>query len=87
MNSAKALEVPGGSTTDGTIVKIWTDNKTTSQQWIIKEYADGICTFMNVNSNKMLEVRGGGTTDGVPVQIWTDNATTSQRWKLVKVRD
>ncbi|WP_167330791.1 RICIN domain-containing protein, partial [Paenibacillus sonchi] len=67
----KALEVSGGGTVNGSAVQIWTDNGTTSQEWIFRENADGSMSLINVNSNKVLDIPGGSTADGTRLQIHT----------------
>jgi alpha-galactosidase len=67
VGSGRCLDVPGQSTTNGTLLEIWDCNGGANQQW----------TYL---SNGCLDVTGAGTANGTAVEIWTCNGGSNQKW-------
>jgi non-reducing end alpha-L-arabinofuranosidase len=75
--AGQCLDVPGGSTTEGTQLDIWDCNGGTNQLW--------------THTSNQLTVYGGadcldayknGTTAGTAVDIWPCNGGTNQEWTV-----
>jgi beta-glucanase (GH16 family) len=81
------MDLPDGSTGDGTRVQIWkcSDNSTPNQQF---SYAGGsdnsvpndVPVKTDVNSAFCLDVAGGATANGTPIQVATCNNNAAQKW-------
>jgi hypothetical protein len=69
------LQDPGGSTTGGTAVQLWTCFANTTQSWTLQ--ADG--TFRD--TGLCLDTSGGGTTNGTQVVLNTCSGGSSQVWQ------
>lgn len=75
--SAKCLDVPGSSTTNGTQLDIFTCNGGTNQSWTYNASAE-----LRVYGNKCLEAYQQGTADGTKVDIYDCNGGANQKWRL-----
>jgi hypothetical protein len=74
--SARCLDVPGVSMTNGTQVEIWDCNGGANQQWT--QLGSGA---LRVYTNKCLDVLNHATAPGSPVAIWDCNGGTNQQWR------
>ncbi|MEV4315710.1 ricin-type beta-trefoil lectin domain protein [Actinocrispum sp. NPDC049592] len=75
--SGICADVPGGSTTNGTAVTLWSCNGGSNQSWTLTPAKQ-----LQVYGTKCLEVRGNSTADGTPVQINDCNNTAAQSWNV-----
>jgi hypothetical protein len=85
VDSSKAVEVFGGSTTDGAKISQWDYSGGKNQRWQLVDVGGGYYKIKNLKSGKVLEVTGGSTTNGALVAQWTDNGGTNQQWQIVDV--
>ncbi|HEY3412292.1 MAG TPA: glycosyl hydrolase [Armatimonadota bacterium] len=77
------LDVYGFGNANGTAVQLWTANKTSNQQWLVEQQADGaykIYAYSGRNSLQMLDCNNGVSTNGNSVTTWEDNGNTAQQW-------
>ncbi|MGW7361599.1 ricin-type beta-trefoil lectin domain protein [Streptomyces sp. NPDC054802] len=65
----------GGSTADGTAVRLWDCNGSAAQRWTLG--ADGPARALG----KCLDVTSGSTADGAKVQLWSCNGSGAQQWR------
>jgi hypothetical protein len=74
----KCLDVPHGSTTNGTGVEIWRcGGSYPNQRWsFVGDTIVGI-------GGKCLDVDSGHTADGTRVQMWNCNGGPNQRWQFL----
>ena len=77
-NSDLCLEIPGSSTTMGTVAAQWECNGTYTQQWFYMDAWDGFGKIVNVNSGMCLEPYG--TADGAVVRQWQCDDSQEQKW-------
>jgi hypothetical protein len=77
VGSNRCLDVPGLSTTNGTLLQIWDCNGGTNQRWTV--LSDGA---LQVYGNKCLDVPGHATAAGTRVQIYDCNGGANQQWTL-----
>src|SRR5690348_8727385 len=86
VNSGKALDVSGSSTTEGASVIQYTYHDGTNQQWYFKLIGtvnnQEVYEIVNMNSGQVLDVKGGSTADGTPVEQWENNGGANQQWFL-----
>ncbi|MEJ3749103.1 arabinofuranosidase catalytic domain-containing protein [Actinomycetes bacterium KLBMP 9797] len=75
--SGRCIDVPNGSTTNGTQVQLWDCNGGTPQRWT---YTSG--KQLQVYGNKCLDAYGQGTSNGTQVIIWDCHGGTNQQWNL-----
>lgn len=80
----KALDNPGGSTSDGTGLVLWAPNRGSSQTWTFTRQSDGSYTMTNKTSGKCAEVTGG---PGAVVVQRTCGNQADQRWKVIPLDD
>jgi lipoprotein-anchoring transpeptidase ErfK/SrfK len=82
-----ALDVSGGSTSNGANVQLYKSNNTDAQKWELKKGSDGYYTFLSPKSKKALDITSGSTASGANIQIYTSNSTAAQKWKIVPAGD
>jgi hypothetical protein len=75
--SGRCLDVPNGSTTNGTQLQLYDCWGGTMQRWTYTSSKQ----FM-VYGNKCLDASGHGTTNGTPVIIWDCSGQSNQQWNV-----
>jgi hypothetical protein len=75
--SNRCLDVPGLSTTNGTLLEIWDCNGGTNQQWASLSNGE-----LQVYGNKCLDVPGNSTAAGTRVDISDCTGGANQQWNL-----
>jgi len=75
--SGRCVDVPNGSTTNGTQVQLYDCWGGTMQRWTYTSSKQ-----LTVYGNKCLDANGRGTTNGTTVIIWDCNGQTNQQWNL-----
>ena len=81
-NSAKALDVTGNGTADGTFVEQWTYNGGNNQRWTVTSLGSGQYSIIGVGSSKALEVASTSTANGTRVDIRSYSGANNQKWTL-----
>ncbi|WP_202919419.1 RICIN domain-containing protein [Saccharothrix deserti] len=82
-NSGMAVDVSGGSTSDGATVIQWGYNSADNQNWRFESASGGNFKIVSQKSGKLLDVLGASTADGASVVQWTDQNGANQHWQLV----
>jgi len=77
VGSNRCLDVPGRSTTNGTLLEIWDCNGGTNQQWTSLSNGE-----LQVYGSKCLDVPGNSRTAGTRVEIWDCTGAANQQWNL-----
>ena len=77
VGSNRCLDVPGQSTTNGTLLQIWDCNGGANQQWTALSNGE-----LQVYGNKCLDVPNHATAAGTRVEIWDCNGGANQQWTL-----
>ncbi len=80
VGAGKCLDVPGGSTTAGTQVDIWSCNGGSNQLWT--HTSAGQLTVYSGSSQRCLDAYNSQTTPGTKVEIWTCNGQSNQQWNI-----
>lgn len=83
--SGKAIEVPGGNSTAGAQVKVWSyDSSGNSpwQRWIAQKCSDGYM-FINAYTGQVMDIRDASTAGGAVLQQWTKHGGGAQRFKVI----
>jgi hypothetical protein len=75
--SGRCIDVPGGTTTNGTQVQLWDCSGGANQRWT---YTAG--RQLTGNGNKCLDASGAGTTNGTMVIIWDCHGGLNQQWNV-----
>jgi hypothetical protein len=75
--SGRCLDVPGGSTTNGTQTQLWDCTGAAQQKWTYTSSKQ-----LMVYGNKCLDANGRGTSDGTAVIIWDCNGQNNQQWNV-----
>jgi len=82
VNSGLVLEVPGGSTTQGTQLDQAGSTGANYQQWSLTPAGNGAYTLVNRNSGQLADVNGASTVRNATVIQWPSNGGTNQQWYL-----
>ena len=75
--SGRCLDVPNGSTTNGTQLQLWDCWGGTMQRWTYTSSKQ-----LMVYGTKCLDASNHGTSNGTPVIIWDCSGQTNQQWNL-----
>ncbi|GAA4463165.1 RICIN domain-containing protein [Phytohabitans houttuyneae] len=75
--SARCLEIPNSSTTNGTQAQLWDCTGGANQSWT---YTSG--KQLMVYGNKCLDANGQGTSNGTTAIIWDCNGQANQQWNV-----
>ncbi|MFG1875072.1 pectate lyase [Sphaerisporangium sp. NPDC049003] len=79
--SGLCLDVPGGSTADGTQLVQYGCNSAANQSWTVTSVSGGV-TLKAGNSGKCAGVKGASTSAGAAVQLESCSGASSQTWQL-----
>ena len=79
---SKALDVAGGSVSNGGNVQAWAANGTAAQRFRLTCGDDGFYTIQNLKSGKVLDVADANLVPGTNVQQWDANGTDAQKWAV-----
>jgi hypothetical protein len=85
-STGKVLEVPGGSTTNGSFLQVNSDNGQAWQQWNVIPVNSRIggdfsyFTIGNVNSAKSIDVYNWSLDNGGNIDAWDSAAGANQQW-------
>jgi non-reducing end alpha-L-arabinofuranosidase len=74
--SGRCLDIPNGTTTNGTQVQLWDCTGGSAQHWTAT--SAGQLT----SGGKCLDANGAGTSNGTAVIIWDCNSQTNQQWNV-----
>jgi len=75
--SGRCVDVPNGTTTNGTQVQLYDCWGGTMQRWTYNSSKQ-----LTVFGNKCLDASNHGTTNGTPIIIWDCGGQTNQQWNL-----
>ncbi|HEX5205063.1 MAG TPA: ricin-type beta-trefoil lectin domain protein [Actinoplanes sp.] len=75
--SGRCVDVPGGTTANGTQTQLYDCTGAASQRWTATSGKQ-----LQVYGNKCLDASGRGTTNGTAAIIWDCNGQTNQQWNL-----
>jgi len=82
--SGKVLDVPGASTTDGTVLDQSSDSGANNQQFSLKVSSGGVVRLINRNSGKSVAGSTSSLVNGTQVVQSTDSSSAKQQqWLLV----
>ena len=79
---SKALDVAGGSRSNGANVQLWSSNGSGAQKWNVSANSDGTVSIQNCRSKKYLDVLNAQGVSGTNVQQWQGNGSSAQRWRV-----
>lgn len=85
--SGLALDITGGSKTDGTPVQLYTANQSNAQKWVFQKQLDGSYAIYNPGSGKYLDLAGANTSRGSSIQLYSGNGSCAQRWNVSRNTD
>jgi endoglucanase len=80
-HSGKAIDVNGGSTSDGAAIIQWTRTDSTNQQWQLVDSGGGYYQLRARHSGKVVDV--SSAADGADVVQRTSSSATSQQFRVV----
>lgn len=77
-----ALEIAGGSISNGTKVQLWNSNQSPSQHWQVTKRTDGLYSIRNPASGRYMDVVNADVSAGAEVHIFDGGATCAQKWAI-----
>lgn len=80
--SSMALDVPGGSTSNGTKIQQWSCNGYGQQNWIVTDAGGGTYTVVNQLSGKALDDTNASNANGNQIQQWDRDGYPQQNWTI-----
>jgi hypothetical protein len=80
VSAGRCLDVPNGTTTAGTQVRIWDCLSGTGQTWT--RTPSGELSVYDGGNRRCLDANGQGTTAGTKAIIWSCNGQPNQRWNV-----
>lgn len=81
---AKAIDIDGGRTANGTRIHLYNLTYSNNQQFALTRSADGLYTIKNVASGRVLDVVAGGINNGTALQLYDSNNSCAQKWVVEK---
>jgi hypothetical protein len=83
MESGKALDNTGSSTSNGNLIQQWQPTGELNQVWNVVSLPDGYDEIINAGSGKALDDTGSSTSDGTLIQQWQYWGGLNQQWKII----
>jgi hypothetical protein len=84
VSSGKCWDVPGSSTTNGTVLDQWSCHTAPNQQWQVKQVSGSVHQIISAGNSKCADVSGASTADGAKIIQWPcGSGKTNQQWKLI----
>jgi hypothetical protein len=80
----KCVDVMGGSSSQGALIRQWTCNGTVAQNFTTTPVSGNIVTI-NTFNGLCVDVAGGHSEDGTAIRQWGCNGTVSQQFTMVPV--
>lgn len=80
--TSQCVDVPGGTTSNGTQIQEWTDNGAAAQQWKFTSLGNGYYKITSAASGLCLDDAGGSLSAGNILIQWTDNGNIAQQWRV-----
>ena len=87
VSSDYAIDVSGGSKTNGANIQIYRKQAVKRQQFKVEYIGDGYYKIIAAHSNKVLDVYGGEKKSGTNVWQYEFNNSDAQKWKIQKNTD
>ena len=81
--SGKALDVAGGTNSDGTKLQVWDSNGTNAQKWHLTHIHDRVYELSSKTGSKVIDLFNANIANGTTIQIWSRNNTCAQQWEVV----
>ncbi len=81
-NSGKALDDPGFSLKNGTVMEIYTVNNGPNQKWTVNNLGNNVITLTNGSSGQLLDVTGASTANSALIDQYPANGQTNQQWRV-----
>lgn len=80
--ASKVMDVPGASTTSGTVLQSAASGSGDSQKWIANDLGSGYYQFVNLHSQLALTVQNASGDDGAPIIQYLVNGGSNAEWLL-----
>ncbi len=81
-NSGKALDNPGYSQKNGTVMEIYTINNGSNQKWTVNNLGNNVITLTNGSSGQLLDVTGNSNANSALIDQYPANGQTNQQWRV-----
>jgi hypothetical protein len=83
VHSGQALDDPGFSKVNGTVIQQYPVNNGTNQQWTVHNLGNNVITLINVASNQALDVVAGSTANSALVDQYPFQGTAWEQWNVI----
>ena len=81
-NSNYVLDIEKGATNNCANVRLWKNENTSNQRFLVNYTGEGYYKITSVASGKVLDVASGGKTNGTNVQQYDYNYSSAQQWEI-----
>lgn len=85
--SGKVLDLPPGSSGNGTLIQQSSVNGQGQQQWVFYPVDNGFYYILNASTGKALDNPDGSLADGALLQQWDYLGGANQQWQLIALDD
>ncbi|MEB1610614.1 ricin-type beta-trefoil lectin domain protein [Xanthomonas campestris pv. campestris] len=75
--SGRCLDIPGGSTQNGSVIQVWSCNGFSQQKWSLQRSGRSL---LSNSAGKVLDIAGVNSESGAPLQLWDSLNSTNQAW-------
>lgn len=82
VHSGDAIDDPGSSTKNGTIMEQWGVNNGANQHWVVNNLGNNVITLTNAASGQALDVSGGSKANSALVVQWPYHDVTWEQWTV-----
>jgi aryl-phospho-beta-D-glucosidase BglC (GH1 family) len=85
IQSGKALDDPGWSSSNGTQLDLWDINGGSNQKWALTNLGNNVIKLVNTASGLALDVYGWSGSNGGAVDQWAPSGGANQQWVVCPV--
>ncbi len=69
---------------NGTLVQVWENVESSTQNWELKTASRGYKIIKNVYNQKVLDIKDLTDDDGAVIQVWDEVGGDNQEWKITE---
>lgn len=83
-NHRYMLDLAGGFRSDQTNIRLWENNGTSAQLWVVSHDSQGYVTLTNAGTGKALDVRYAVAANGENIWQFGKNNSRAQKWIAIR---
>ncbi len=84
-DASKVLDLYNGEDSNGAVIRPFSRNGATAQQWIAIDAGNGYWRFKSnaSSSGRVIDLSAGNTSNGTAIQLWDNYSNDAQTWQVV----